>query len=136
MDCYEAGIIDLPLSDERINLIEKCAYSSLNRERRAVLEILTKTKEPLTSSEIGAQEGLGMSKEGAELYIVPLHAVGLIQKTTGGRAFKWHIEDDSVKGFIERVSIDTHDNTPTAKLEIETETDWQAEADNFNSNFK
>lgn len=143
MDAYEAGDVSLALSDERINLIEKCAYSSINRERRAVLEILARTSEPLTSSEIGAKEGLGISKEGAEIYITPLHAIGLIQKSTGGRGFKWFIENDFVKDFINRVSKSVKDNTPTAVLEVEEPheddgfEEWTKQADIYNTtNFK
>ncbi len=112
MDAFEHDDVNWPLSDERISLIQKCAYSSLNRERRKILEVLAAETQPLTASEIGSRDGLGLEKEGVELYLIPLHAVGIIKKYVVGNKFKWFIEDESVKNFIKEVSKSVKDNLP------------------------
>jgi hypothetical protein len=104
MDAYEAGDPTLPVSDERIALVQKCAYSSINRERRKILEILTQKNVPMSASQIGAEPGLGLEKTAVEMYLMPLHAVGLIRKEVGGNSHKWEISMQSVKDFVERVS--------------------------------
>lgn len=104
MDCYENNDLNHPLSDNRIKIIEKCAYSSLNRERRKVLEILAEATEPLTSSQIGVRNNFGLEKEAIEMYLNPLHAVGLIKKQINGNRFKWQIINNDLKNFIKKVS--------------------------------
>ena len=118
MDAFEHDDINWPLSDERIRLIQKCAYSSLNRERRKILEVLANETVSLTASEIGSREGLGLEKEGVELYLIPLHAVGIIKKQVTGNKFKWHIEDENVKNFIKEVSQTVKDVLPIDNDEV------------------
>ncbi len=104
MDAYEHDDIAYPLSDERIRLIQKCAYSSLNRERRKILEILCDTNEELSASQIGTRQNFGLEKDAVEMYLNPLNAVGIIQKTMTGNTFKWSIKDLKIKQFIKEVS--------------------------------
>lgn len=104
MHAFEIGILDRGVTDEMISIVEKCAYSSINRERRKILEILCESQETLTGSQIGAREGLGLEKESVELYLAPLHAVGMIRKKTGGGANRWYVEKPEVIDFVKRVS--------------------------------
>lgn len=104
MDCYEKDDINYPLQDSRIELIQKCAYSSLNRERRKILEILSDETEPLSASQIGTKKGIGLEKDAIEMYLNPLYAIGLVKKQIKGNTFKWYINDQKVKDFINDVS--------------------------------
>ncbi len=104
IDCYEVNDINHPISDERIKLIQKCAYSSLNRERRKVLEILANTNEELSASQIGIRQNFGLEKDAVEMYLNPLNAVGIVQKNMVGSSFKWSIKDQGIKQFIKDVS--------------------------------
>jgi len=104
LDAYEHDDINYPLQDNRIELIEKCAYSSLNRERRKILEILADEIEPLSASQIGTKKGIGLEKDAIEMYLNPLYAIGLVKKQIKGNSFKWFINDKKVKNFINDVS--------------------------------
>jgi len=112
MDCYENDDINYPLQDDRIDLIRKFAYSSVNRERRKVLEILAGSSMSLSASQIGTLNGLGLEKDSVEMYLAPLHAVGMIQKEAG-HTHKWYIGDKDVKTFILEVSDGIEANIPT-----------------------
>lgn len=112
MHCYELGIKDLAVTDEMVSIIEKCAYSSVSRERRKVLEILTAADTQLTASQIGATDNFGLQKESVEKYLYVLNAVGLIQKTIQGNSHKWFIESEETKTFIRRVSGVSHIEIP------------------------
>lgn len=124
MDAYEANDVNKPLSEDRIKLIQKCAYSSLNRERRKLLEILSEATEPLTASQIGTKNNFGLEKEAIEMYLNPLYAVGIIKKETGGNAFKWQIKDEKLKKFIRDVSS-------TMEQEIYEEEEFKDPLDEF-----
>lgn len=127
MDAYEANKPDQGVQDCRIEMVRKCAYSAINRERRKVLEILSETEISISSSKIGVRKNLGFSREAVELYLVPLHAVGLIQKQVDGKSFKWFIAQDSVRKFVKEVSPMVHDpmttNMDTGVEEEETADD-------------
>lgn len=104
MDCYEHDDVNYPLSDDRIKLIQKCAYSSINRERRKILETLVESHTPMSATEIGSKNGLGLEKEAIEMYLSPLHAVGIVKKHTGSNTFKWSIDNEDTIRFIKDVS--------------------------------
>jgi len=103
-NCFENDDPDLPVQDWMIERIEKCAYSSINRERRAILEILAGSDVPISASTIGASKGLGLEREGVSVYLAPLFAVGLIKRQVKGKDFKWFIEDEFTLDFVKRVS--------------------------------
>lgn len=104
-NCYEHNDPTLPVQDWMIERIEKCAYSSINRERRAILEILADTDKPISASQIGASKGLGLEREGVSVYLAPLFAVGMISRQVESKNnFKWFIGDENVKNFIKQVS--------------------------------
>lgn len=114
MDAYEANNPKLPLSDDRVAMVEKMAYSAINREKRKILEILIDHRiKYLSSSQIGTKNGLGMDKESVEMYLQPLHAVGLINKQAGN-PHTWYIADNNVVDFIRRVSATLNDVIPTS----------------------
>lgn len=119
MDAFEHDDIAYPLSDERIRLIQKCAYSSVNRERRKILEILiANVNDPMTASQIGARSGLGLEKEAVEMYLSPLHAVGIVRKQANKNVFKWFIEDENMIRFIKDVSVTVDDKLPSVNEEV------------------
>lgn len=111
MDCYEHDDPTLPVQEDRMALIEKQAYSSVNRERRKILEILAHSDFAISASKIGTLRGLGMDKESVEMYLTPLHAVGLIQKIIGN-PHTWYIADENIKEFIRRVCVGIDDYIP------------------------
>lgn len=124
MHAYETDDKDAKVEDWMIDIVEKCAYSSINRERRAILEILADTENHLSASQIGSSKGLGLEKDGVAIYLAPLFAVGLIKRETSGNPFKWYIEDNSVRHFIKKVSS----LVPQIKLKADepiTETDQE-----------
>jgi hypothetical protein len=104
MWCYETDDPKAVVQDWHIDIVEKCAYSSINRERRAILEILTASPKEISASQIGSSKGLGLEKDGVAIYLAPLFAVGLIRRNTGTNPYKWFIEDEWVKYFINKVS--------------------------------
>lgn len=117
MDCYENDDINHPLSDERIKLIQKCAYSSINRERRKILEILVSNGVAMTASQIGSCNGLGLDKEAIEMYLSPLHAVGIVRKQINGNRFLWVIDNPAIIEFIQSVSTTLDDTLPVVEDE-------------------
>ncbi len=117
MKCYELDNPDVTVTEEMVQIVEKCAYSSINRERRKILEILVNRGSPMTSSEIGAQEGLGLEKDSVNKYLAPLHAVGMIKKNAGAGAHKWVIVDEGIIEFVQRVSKTVIDPSPVSALE-------------------
>ena len=104
IDQYEHDDPSKSLDDSWIDLIEKMAYSSINLERRMVLEILAWSGKHLTASEIGAVKDLGFEKKSVELYLTPLHAIGIIRKIPVKPAFKWALDDEQAAAFIKRVA--------------------------------
>lgn len=100
MHCVDLNDPKAPVTDDMIKIIQRCAWSSVGRERRKILEILTTYDTAMTASEIGATDDFGLQKEGVEKYLYVLHAVGLIQKETQGSSFKWFIKDEAQKNFI------------------------------------
>jgi DNA-binding transcriptional ArsR family regulator len=105
MNCYEHNDPTLGVEDWMLDIIDKCAYSSINRERRAILEILADTDKPISASQIGASKGLGLEREGVSVYLAPLFAVGMISRQVESKNnFKWFIGDENVKNFIKQVS--------------------------------
>ena len=80
MRASELGMHDAPVTDDMVKIVQKCAWSSVGRERRKVLEILSSYDTALSASQIGATDDFGLQKEGVEKYLHVLHAVGLIQK--------------------------------------------------------
>ncbi len=118
MNCYEQDDETLGVDDWMLEVVEKCAYSSINRERRKVLEILAGAGgSSLTTSQIGASEGLGLERDIVMQYLAPLHAVGMIKKIAGsGGAHRWNVEDP-VLSFVKRVSHLVIDRSPVAALD-------------------
>lgn len=104
MNSYEIGMTDAPVEEWMIEVIEKCAYSSVSRERRKILEILAVYETSMTASDVGSMEGFGLQKASVEKFLWVLHAVGLIEKDTSGSAHKWFIANDDIKRFVLRVS--------------------------------
>lgn len=131
MDCYENNDIDYPISDDRIKLIQKCAYSAVARERRKVLQILADAKEPMDTSAIGADKRLGFDKLSVEPLLDPLLAIGIVKKQ-GSNRFKWSIRDKSTVDFIKEVSSlvldDTYEAPDEEEVEIPSEFDDIVEA--------
>lgn len=123
MDCFEHNDPSRPVSDEMVAIVEKCAYSSINRERRKILEILVKRESSMTSSQIGASEGLGLDKEGVNKYLAPLHAVGMISKRATGGAHTWFVENPEVLAFVSRVGPTVIDKTVAQSIEVEEDGD-------------
>lgn len=114
MDAYENDDKDFPLSDDRIKLMQKCAYSSVNRERRKIIEILVQNANgtPLTASQIGTRSNLNLEKDAVEMYLNPLHAIGLVKKQVAGNSFKWFIDDPETISFVHDVADLVEDTTP------------------------
>jgi|10_taG_2_1085330.scaffolds.fasta_scaffold00321_23 hypothetical protein len=104
MHAYETGKKDAPVQDYMIDIVEKCAYSSINRERRAILEILADSDKAITPSQIGSTRGLGLEKAGVDPYLAPLFAVGLIKKEVNSNAHKWYMEEGPTRDFINKVA--------------------------------
>ncbi len=104
MECYETDNRDAGVTDRMVDIVKKTAWSSVSRERRKILEILTKYDTVLTASEIGATDDFGLQKDGVEKYLWSLHAVGLVQKTNKGNSFAWRIDSEDTKDFIRSLS--------------------------------
>ena len=126
INCYENDDATLPVQDWMVEIIQKIAYSSVNRERRMILEILSESEEPMTSSTIGAK--MGIEKTGVELSLAPLHAVGLVQKRIRHTDHRWFIPDRGLKTFIKNVS-ETMRYIPPILEEQEKQTDEQIRAE-------
>ncbi len=102
MNAHERGV-DMGVTSDMVDIIKRCAWSSVSRERRKILEVLTSYDMRLTASQIGAMEDFGLQKEAMERYLWVLHAVGLVQKDTSGNAHKWYIESEATKAFVRSV---------------------------------
>ena len=126
MDAFEHDDPVRDISDDRISMIEKCAYSSITRERRKILEVLAyaSDQQGMTASAIGAQDGLGLDKQAIEKYLWPLHAVGMVSKLTTG-AHKWYIKDEHTREFVMKVSKDVMAFTNAQGLEINENEDGE-----------
>ncbi len=124
MSCYEHDDLKRPVHDWMIEVVEKCAYSSINRERRKVLEILAEASDTLSASQIGAKDGLGLEKEAVELYLQPLHAVGLVKKVVSNNIHKWTIESDWTRAFVRRMQDGAQVHRPAPVVEDNTTQDY------------
>ncbi len=103
MEAYEKDDYRLSateVTETMVKIVKKCAWSSVSRERRKILEILMRYDTPMTASEIGASDGFGLQKEGVEKYLYSLHAVGLVAKSTDGNSFKWTIANETTNAFV------------------------------------
>lgn len=131
MYAYEINDPDAKVQDYMIDIVEKCAYSSINRERRAILEILAGANEKeLTATQIGNMNGLGLEKEGVGMFLAPLFAVGLVKRSIEGKSHKWFIPAGWNRDFI----IKTAGSVPQIQLkdiEEATDTEIDDEFDNF-----
>jgi len=123
MYAHETNNKKASVQDYMIEIVEKCAYSSINRERRAILEILANATEEMTASQIGATNNLGLERDGVAQYLAPLFAVGIIKRHILGNHFKWYIENKDYKDFILRVST----SVPQIKFKEEEDDDMNAE---------
>lgn len=121
MKAFEANDPKVTVDDRMIEIVRKCAYSSITRERRMILEILSAHDVPVTSSQIGATKGFGLPKESVEKYLIPLHAVGLIRKEVRNNRHYWYIDeqDDEIRQFVKTV---------TGNIEFEVPEDAETEA--------
>lgn len=95
----------LPVSEKNIQIIERCGYSAIPTERRKILEALVYSSEGMTSSQIGAVNSIGVSKESIEKFVAPLHAIGIINKRVSGTIHKWCVNDENIRSFIKKVSV-------------------------------
>lgn len=100
MECYEQDDPNIGVSDAMVRLVQECAWSSVGRERRKILEILSSRDTSMTASEIGATDDFGLPKDSVEKYLHVLHAVGLVQKDTKGNTFRWFIASEKTKAFV------------------------------------
>jgi len=125
MYAYETGDPKAPVQEDHIRIIEKCAWSSINRERRKCLEILSASDVPLKSSVIGATDSFGLAREAIETIILPLFAAGIVQRRTSGNAFVWSIDTPEIKAFVRRV---TDNPIPEIASEGKTEEQQQEQA--------
>jgi hypothetical protein len=116
MNCYEHNDPTLPVQDWMIDVIDRSAWSSISRERRKLLEILTSSKVPMSATQIGASDNFGLQKEAVEKYLAPLFAVGIIKKQVNSNKHKWFIDDEDTVAFVQRVS-----ESPTPELAPEVE---------------
>jgi len=125
MHCYETGDTEATVQEWMIDIVEKCAYSSINRERRAILEILAERKGQLSASQIGVCNGLNLEKEGVTTYLNPLFAVGLIKRNVQSNPFKWFMEEGEIKDFINKVA----NAVPQIKLKEDEEVEAVEDVD-------
>ncbi len=101
MEAYEKDTVEgIVVTQTMVEIVKKCAWSSVSRERRKILEILTSRGRMMTASEIGASDNFGLQKEGVEKYLHSLFAVGLVQKDVSGNNHKWSIESEETKKFV------------------------------------
>lgn len=121
MNCYEHDDATLPVQDWMIGVVEKCAYSSINRERRKILEILVENGREMTASEIGAREGLGLERDSVEKYLIPLHSVGMVRKNAVTSRVMWQVRDEEVIDFVSRVSKMVDDPAIAQALQVREE---------------
>ncbi len=117
MDCYEHDDEKRGVSDEMLDVIDKCAYSSINRERRKVLEILAANGGSMSTAQIGAAEGLGLERDMVMQYLAPLNSVGVIKKIANRSLHMWTIEDPQVMEFVRRVSHLVVDRSPVRAID-------------------
>ena len=104
MNAYEENNKKASVTDEMVQIVKRCAWSSVSRERRKILEILTVYDKPMTASEIGAAEDFGLQREGVEKYLWALHAVGIISKEIAGNSHRWFIPSDTTKAFVKSLA--------------------------------
>ncbi len=102
--CFESGDHESKVDDDMIRVVQRCAYSSVSRERRKILEILTSYDTSMTAYEIGATDDFGLPKESVEKYLYVLHAVGLVQRAKKGNTYSWKIADEDEKEFVRELS--------------------------------
>ncbi len=100
MEAYETDNLNAVVTAAHVHIVQKCAWSSVSRERRKVLEILTAYGTPMSASEIGATDDFGLQREGVEKYLWSLFATGIIRKDVQSTMHKWYINDEKTKGFI------------------------------------
>jgi Fe2+ or Zn2+ uptake regulation protein len=129
MNCHEADDPKAPVADWMVELVEKCAYSSVSRERRKILEILSAYGTKKSATEIGATDNFGLQKEGVEKYLYALNAAGLIQKDTSSSTHRWYIEDQKTQNFVLGVSGVARIDNLARDMEIVR----QAEIDDFDT---
>lgn len=132
MHCYEIDDKDGDVQDWMVDVVEKCAYSSINRERRAILEIIASSPKELSASQIGSSKGLGLEKEGVGLYLAPLFAVGLVKRNTSSNPYKWYMPDGPIKDFINKVAnavpqvkLKEDDEQEVVQETLSEDTDWE-----------
>jgi hypothetical protein len=130
MYAYEKNDHKVPVQDYMIDIVEKSAYSSINRERRAILEILAGANEnELTATQIGNLNGLGLEKEGVACFLAPLFAVGLVKRSIEGNAHKWYMPLGWNRDFI----LKTAGNVPQIRLKDLENIPEEKEDDEFNN---
>ena len=105
MYAYETDDKNACVQDGHIKIIEKVAWSSVNRERRKILEILAVTDKPITSSAIGATGDFGLNREAIEKHILPLFSVGLIKAQKLKKPYTWFLnEENGIKEFVKSLT--------------------------------
>lgn len=130
MHAYETNDTKATVQDYMIDIVEKCAYSSINRERRAILEILAGANEKeLTATQIGNLNGLGLEKEGVGMFLAPLFAVGLVKRNVSGSTHKWYMPLGWNRDFILKVS----GSVPQIRLKDLEDAPDEPEDDEFNN---
>src|SRR3990167_420721 len=132
IDQYEHDDVEYPLADYWIDMIEKMAYSSMNLERRMILEIMANAGGTLTASEIGAHKQLGFEKSSVEEYLTPLCAIGIVTKHPVQPAFKWSLTDKRAVEFVKRVAWGRGTEVvPASKEEVMVSEEINMEGVNF-----
>ncbi len=99
---YEDGTTEV--TADMVAIVKKMAWSSVSRERRKILEILTQYNVTMSASEIGASNDFGLQKDSVLKYLHALFAVGLVQKTVRGNNHVWSIDSEETKKFVTDLS--------------------------------
>jgi len=99
MKLHDKGTKDLDESDMAI--IEWCAYSLANEEKRACLRTLAQSTESLTTAIVA--EKIGLSTEIARTSLQHLSAIGIVTRSGISGSLTWEISDHKTLERVRRV---------------------------------
>ena len=113
---FETGSFEL--NEEQLTVLDWCAYSLANEEKRACMRILASVDYGTSLYTSVIADHIGLSTSVVGMYLQNLSAVGMVKRTGTGDQLAWRINDEEdwniirrIEGIGENVEIEHRDIT-------------------------
>ena len=119
------------LDENDLNIIDWCALSLANEEKRACLKILCSLGEGLYMTSSSIADRVGLDTTVIRTVLQNLAAVGVLERTGSGEGLQWRIRDEGDKAVLRRINGTQGDLGLTSRAATGEEGDEKSEAADY-----